>query len=237
MSAFLQGVGSTANLGGAATAALAFTTQNTAAGSLLVAVVNVFPQSKTLTSVTDNQGSGNSWTILLGQSVPGGNYDTYFCYALNTTGGSKPTVTFHFNASTTNVYAALGEFSGVKALRTSDVGNTGSSASPTSSSITPTAGDLLIGYFGGAGNVSGTPVAGLTYTYAESGSASSGSYNNGFEYKLNAAGGSTTANFVIANEGWSAGIAAFVPGSSGGGGGNSSWLTVNLNNSLRGLRH
>lgn len=237
MSAFLQSAGSTANLGGAATAALAFTTQNTAAGSLLVAVVNVFPQSKILTSVTDNQGAGNIWTVLPGLAVTGGNYDVYFCYALNTAGGSKPTVTFHFNAATTNVYAALGEFSGVHALRTSDVGNAGSSASPTSAPISATAGDLLIGYFGGAGNISGTPTAGLTYNYGASGSASAASYNNGFEYNLSAAGGSITATFATANEGWAAGIAAFVPGSSGGGGGNSSWLTVNLNNSLRGLRH
>lgn len=199
-----------ANAGGAATATLAFTTQNTTPGSLLFAALQVFPQTRVLSSVTDDQG-GNTWVVLPGINVPGGNYTEYFCYALNTAGGTKPTVTFHFTGgNTTNVYPTLGEISGPTTFRAQDAGNTGSTTTPVSAAVAALAGDLLISNLGIAGSEAIVSlIAGSGYTLGSTAGVDATHFQTAWEYNLNAAGGSTTAGYTILATNWAANIAAF----------------------------
>ena len=141
---FVQGVSGTTNISGSHTAA--FTTQNTAAGNMLCCVINVYNPSAVLTGITDSQS--NTWVVL--PSINPGTYYTYFCYALNTAGGSKPTLTFSFSGGTTDVYYCLGEYSGVNTYRGISTVKTGSSTSLTTNAVTSVSGDLLISFLGGS---------------------------------------------------------------------------------------
>jgi inhibitor of cysteine peptidase len=112
-------------------------------GSLLVVVLMKQLNSGTF-SVSDSSGQNNTWTIQNGTA----NYPVKaFAYALNTAGGSTdlivPTVT-----GGGTIYYAIGEYSGVNAVRGATIWaeNPNSSAlTVTTTSIVTTANDLLLG--------------------------------------------------------------------------------------------
>ncbi|MFZ1974738.1 MAG: carboxypeptidase-like regulatory domain-containing protein [Candidatus Acidiferrales bacterium] len=194
---FIQGVSGITNInngsGNACTAA--FSTQNTAAGSMLCAVVNVNGNTVTLNSVTDNQG-GNTW-VVLPALTPGTGYRTYFCYALGTTGGTKPTVTFNMSAATADVWYALGEYNGVNTYRGTSTAGAGSGTTPTpTGSVTSVINDLLIAYFASNQNQS-TLGATSPLTMRETGGNGS-IFLNGFADEI-ATGVSSSGSFTHTN--------------------------------------
>jgi len=143
---YVQGVNQLADTGGAITTTQAFTTKNTAAGSLLVAILQVYNTNAIpLLSITDTQS--NTWVIASGPSqVTASPYRTYIAYALNTAGGSKPTVTFTWTAATDIFSCALMEYTGVNTLRSATYAAARSgSGSVTTPSIVTVAGDLVLG--------------------------------------------------------------------------------------------
>lgn len=135
------------NYGGSSTPQTSFTTQTTQAGNLLVAFVEIYPATTTVTSVTDSQG--NSWT-LEPQLSDDNTYVSYVAYALNTAGGSKDTVTFHCSGTATNAFISLAEYAGANAFR--GISTTGSASGTSSGTVTATSGsvtaqanDILVG--------------------------------------------------------------------------------------------
>jgi hypothetical protein len=142
--AYIQGVNQLTDYsGGSASPTQQFTTQNTAAGSLLVAICHVYLNSLTLNSVTDDQG--NTWVIANSQIVGSSPYKEFICYALKTQGGTKALVTFHFSGATALFSCALLEYSGVNALRSSVFTTQTGPGAVSSGAITTAAGDLIIG--------------------------------------------------------------------------------------------
>jgi hypothetical protein len=138
---FVQSATSASDLGGGATAALQFSTQNTGAGNLLVAIVECYAAATTLSSVTDSQN--NTWVVL--PNIGGSTYNFYLAYALNTAGGTKPTVTFHYSGTTGSVYAVIAEYSGVNTFRAAAAGAAGTGTTIVSNNVSAVTGDLLIG--------------------------------------------------------------------------------------------
>ena len=211
-------------LGGGSTASLKLTLENTLAGSGLLVVFQVSAQAEILTSVTDDQSALNVYTVLPALSAPGGLYDIYFAYALNTLGGTEPTITGHFSGTTTNVYAIVAEMTGVNTFRGTDAGNTGTSTTPVSASVATQAGDFLLGYFGTSGFGLGTQTAGNGYSSAGLGLSPS---VQGFIFLEDgtSAGGSQTAGCTMSGgPSWAAGIAAFYQTAAVSGGNNGAGL-------------
>jgi hypothetical protein len=208
--AFIQGVSGVSNIqnGTATVTGANFVTQNSAAGSLLVAEFEVNAQAATLNSITDNQG--NTWVVLSPFSN-GSTWDTYFCYALNTAGGSKPQLTLHFASAPASVYYALGEYSLVSSYRGASTALAIQFTQPSSTNaVTSVAGDLILGVYGAGANNTTAPTSSNS-TVEETG-------GNGTIHQLAfsdaiAAGTSSTVAF----SGWSSNVQgaiqalAFVP--------------------------
>jgi hypothetical protein len=208
---FVQGAASGQIGGVSANPTLAFTTQNTAAGNLLIAIISLF--GATLNSVTDSQG--NTYTV--SSDFTDTQYHFYLAYALNTLGGTTPTVTYHCSGTPANACAAVGEYSGVNTFRTISVNANGNSTTLASANISAVTGDLLIG-FGQAGTNTGI-TAGAPYNLREQGSISI-NHQNAFEDTIAASTGAVNATFTVVSAViWSAGIASFFQASGGGGGG------------------
>ena len=158
--AFVQGVSGVTNLqNGTATPNTAtFVTQNTAAGNTLLMMVSINPQSTTLSSVTDSQG--NTW-VILPAITNGSSYNGYLCYALNTAGGSKPTITLHLSAvNAGSIWYSLGEYSGISGFRGSSTAVTNQFTPPwTSNAVTTVVGDLVVGVIQNNVNNTGNPTS------------------------------------------------------------------------------
>ena len=129
-------------------ATLAFTTQNTTAGSLLCGIVR-YNSTGTLGAISDNQNSGNYTVVSLGTN---GAVTSAFFYKLNTTGGSKPTISCVLTGTVAGVVIAIAEYplSAAASLRTSNTG-TATGTNPTTAAVSPAVGDLLIAAFGSTG--------------------------------------------------------------------------------------
>lgn len=203
--AFVQGNGSTSGQTGTS-----FTlgySSNVTAGNLLVVAWRRATGSTTVTGISNTACAGNA-NVVYDTADPsttiGGGWG--WCFATST--GSS-TWTVNLSASTAGGVLVDAEYSGVSTLHATIGANTGTSLTPTSGSITATAGDLLIGVAEPDGQT--TAAAGSGYTYRESGT-SGGSIYVQLEDNLSATGGSTTASFTNtgnASLGWTAGIGAF----------------------------
>jgi hypothetical protein len=185
----------------AATETLAFASNNTAGNLLFVSVY--WQGGATITaSVSDSR---NTYTALTPQN-PMGSTTVWLqgFYSLNCGAGAN-TVTASFSgAGGTFVMICIGEWSGVNSFGQGPTPAQGSSATPTSSTITTTSTSLLIGYSGAGGAVSWTAGSGyaLLNTVATSVPAA-------FEDQLNVASGAASATFSIGSAAWAAGIASF----------------------------
>ena len=151
-----------------------------------------------ISSVTDT--IGNTYTSL--PLITNSPHESEGFYAVSTSGAAD-TVTVHFTGSGgTFVGLACGEWSGANHL---DVHGeaTGTSATPTSASVTPSApGELLIGYGDDAAN-----------NWSATGSwtlrSSATGVRYGLEDQLNSGTGSVASAFSIGSAPWTAGIVAF----------------------------
>lgn len=181
----------------------AFASANTA-GNLLV-VVQAQQSDTASPTVSDTQG--NTYASLSIKGTAGGSsaQEIYVYYAANCKGGAN-TVTTTANGSTGD-YIAIYEFSGAASSNAAVIGvsstvnneNGTPTTTPSSGSISPTAGSLL---FGTIYNVTGELA---TVISAGSGFTLGYNQNNGgvaftTEYKLSAASGSQTINFSSASE-------------------------------------
>lgn len=198
-------------------ATLAFTTQNTAAGSLLCGIVR-WNAGTTITGITDNQNAGNYTVVSLGTNT----VNAAFFYMLNTAGGSMPTVSIAFSSAPAGVTIAIAEYplAAAASLHTSNTG-TATGTNPTTTAVSPAVGDLLIAAFGDSPGIttaslsagtcgasatlhSGAVVGSSTYAVLEDGIANSTS--------------SQTASITYGtSSAYLAGLFAFSPPASGGG--------------------
>jgi len=116
---------------------------NTTPGTLLIVVLSR-PGNGGTFSISDSADQNNAWTLIQN----GSSYPTAgVAYALKTTGGSTDTITLTCSGGGT-IYYFLGEYSGVNSVRGTTpwaMTASGSTTTETTSSITTTAGDLLIG--------------------------------------------------------------------------------------------
>lgn len=216
--AFVQAKGGS---GSASPLNIAFTSA-VGAGSLLIAVFRINGTASAIT-VTDTQG--NLYTNLGNISTVNEVYEMW--YAPNAVGGAC-TVHINFTFGTGSAISGeIGEYSGVATVAPID-GSTSAAGTNSGNTTTTTSGDLLIGWGGNNTGTAFTQGAGYTQRFSQSNVTA-------FEDKLAGAPGSYNATFAAGPV--DTGIAAFKPTPSSGGGSSSSWLTVALANSLRGLRH
>ena len=192
-----------------------FTTQNTTAGSLLVACVRMGVTGRTSVAFSDDQG-GNTWTtVLIGNDI--NSVDTYFGYALNTTGGTKATVKLTFSGGGANCVWTIGEYpvGSASGLHTSSVLATGAtSTNPATPNVTPAVGDLLIGAWNLAGAATASVSAGSCGTSATlSGKgASGGGIYSAFEDGVAGSSSAQNATLTYASSSTYAGaLFAFTP--------------------------
>ncbi len=216
---FVQGTRITPYSGtGRSSDTLAFAS-NVTVGDLLIVVSAC--QNATPSSIADTQG--NSWASLKTGNSSATNC-TLFWTVATATGANTVTVTYSSSAA---VYTTLeiGEFSGVPVPASSTANNSGTGTAGSAGPITLTATGLVIA-FGANASGSVTPGSGFTLMTTAGNSAYS-------MYQLNVAAGSISATATV-NSPWGMGLVAFYPPVSGG---NRSWLSVGLNNGLRGVRH
>ena len=170
---FIQGnAATTAPTGNSSS--LAFSS-NVAVGNLLVMGWRR-ATTGTVTSVTDDMGVGNSWTVVYDTADTGGTSGGW-AYVF-TKGSGACTVSVNYSTSVAGGVVCIGEWNGPTAVRSNSAASTaGTGTLLTSPSITATAGDLLLGLFqANTGNASVT--AGSGYVARESGSA------GGVKYEL-----------------------------------------------------
>jgi hypothetical protein len=212
-------------------AAVAFTTKNLTQGNLLVSMLRCNTSGITTLACSDNVNG--SWTLVSQSAVVTPTF--CFAYFIGTAGGSKPTVTWSGFTAGSGV-VCISEWSGVNALRTVGTVATSSSGvtSAATNSITPVLGDLVIGGLAVSGI--STLVNGSGWTNAVSGESGGTDVDANLEYQIST-GIATDATWTWSGttpSDFAAGIIAFYMSS---GGASQSWLTVDLVNSLRGLRH
>jgi len=128
------------------------------------------------------------------------------CYHVSSAGGGGATITATASGlDWTGI--TIDEFSGVGALDVNDTPATGVSSSyPSSNSVTPTAGDLVLGYSAQAAGYSPTYIAGTGFTLG-----AIGTYPSANEYMLSSSG-SVSATFGLSGSGggtWLAHVVAF----------------------------
>jgi len=212
------GAGQSSSGGTPNTYSLAFTTQNCAAGNMLVFCARM-NASTTVTGISDDEG--NTWQVV---GPIANDIDLYFGYALNIVGGTKASVKVTFSGTGVigGISPCIAEYSGVNTFRASDAGNTGTGDNSTSAAVTAAAGDLLIGYMADVGGQSGF-AAGTIGAGAGNLQESSGVGGNIYAALADgtASAGSNTAGFTSAvSTAWAAGVSAFyeLVAASGGGG-------------------
>ena len=178
-------------------------------GDLLVLSAGVYTgATNQITSVTDS--AGNSWTKIGAYDVSGHNSDGEMWYSPNA--ASAATVTVHLS-STVNTAIEVQEFSGVATASPLDTsaGQSNTSTSADSGSITPAAGnELLVGFAAGHANAETMTVssAGFTTQPQQTTGASVASIVTGSKVLSTPSAQAFTATFPTAMY-WAAGIAAF----------------------------
>jgi hypothetical protein len=133
----------------------AFTTANITAANSVVVVASV--NGTTTSSVTDT--AGNAY-VKLGAVTAGVDEVSVWYAPITAGGGTKPTVTAHFAANSTDLGIAFAEYSGLSQLTGSSAVDTSSSAintstnAPTSGTTgaTTAANEAVIGFYGDFGN-------------------------------------------------------------------------------------
>ena len=199
----------------------AFTVQNTAAGSLLIAVARLATTGHTGVAFSDNN-SGVWTTVKIGSNI--GTVDSYFGYALNTTGGTKPTISLNYSGGAENAVMCIGEYpvGSASALHTSAVHTTGTTGTnPATPNVTPAVGDLLIGAWQGPFTAASTSAGtcGASATLSGKGTSGAGIYSC-FEDGIAASAAAQDATLTYATSSTYAGaLFAFSPPASGGGAG------------------
>jgi calcineurin-like phosphoesterase family protein len=180
-------------------------------GDLLVLTVAGYTgATNNIASVTDT--AGNAWTKV-GAYFVSGHYsegELWFCP------NAKAVTSVTVRSSTALVQATtVLEFSGIAAISPLDkaVGTAGTSKTANSGSITPAAGELLVGFAAGHGNTQSMTVTTAGFSaLAQRTSAASTSASVRAGYQVGAGGTpvALTATFGTAMY-WAAGIAAFHP--------------------------
>ena len=182
-------------------------------GDLLVLSASVYTGATNhITSVTDS--AGNSWTRIGAYDVSGHNSDGEMWYSPNA--ASATTVTVRLS-TTVNTAIEVQEFSGVATASPLDTsaGQSNTSASAASTSITPAAGnELLVGFVAGHANAETMTVSssGFTTQPQQTTGASVASIVTGSKVLSTPSAQSFAATFPTAMY-WAAGIAAFKPAS------------------------
>jgi hypothetical protein len=207
---------------------------NCTAGNLLVLVMRSGVNGAGQTTVSDTLT--NSWTQAILETITGGSQAFQLWYVLKCKSTGANSITIGGSNGTANAVCA--EFSPSGAIASVDgtpSSATGDSTAAASGNITPANGNDLIvaGCFNTTAN--GRTITSSNLTIPTNGTSNG---NGSLGYALNQPAGTYDPAFVYSSTAvdWGAGAAAFsIPGSTGGG--NSSWLTVDANNSLRGLRH
>jgi hypothetical protein len=231
---FVQSVSPSSNMASGNSGIIQFTTQNTGAGNLLVLLVQCFPNN-TLNSATDSQG--NTWVVL--PNIGGSTYSFQMAYALNTVGGTKDLITFHFSGSNTNCFGVAAEYSGVNTFRAAATGATGTGTSIVSNNVSAVVGDLLLGFAMVYTASSNAFTLGSGFSnLVVSNNGASNSWN-ALENKTAGSTGNVDATFTgpSGTSNFWAGIGAFYQSAPVGGG--VSGLSLAMDASLRntGLRH
>lgn len=213
---FIQGTGTTNAIVSSATPGLAYGS-NVTSGNLLIFAWRR-ATGGTVNNVTDT--IGNTWTVVYDTVDGGSAINGGWAWAVSKASGAN-TVTLNLSVSNAATVLAVGEWNGPNAVRaTIAAALSTSSTTPTSSAITPTSGDLLIGLYAGSTGVA-SAVAGTGYTLRAQGEGSAGTVTYvAVEDNLSAAGGSTTASFTVSGgaNGQLTGIGAFYTAATGGSG-------------------
>ena len=208
----------------------AFTVQNTAAGSLLVAVARLATTGHTGVAFSDNN-SGVWTTVKIGSNI--GTADSYFGYALNTAGGTKPTISLNYSGGAETAVMCIGEYpvGSASALHTSAVLTTGATGTnPATPNVTPAVGDLLIGAWQGTPFATASTSArtcGASATLSGKGTSGANIYSC-FEDGIAASAVAQNATLTYATSSTYAGaLFAFSPPAGGAGSGLLRLLGVN----------
>jgi hypothetical protein len=164
--------------------------------------------SGAVTSVDDNMGSGNVWTVVYDTSMSGATHGWAYTFT-NATGVC--TVTVHLSTSSVNALSAIGEWSGPNAVRATAAMRLQSSINLlVSNSITVHNGDLMLGVFSTANGGTSFTASGTGWTGREVASITSTKWLL-LSDNLSASAGSQTATATCAGSqtGLGSGIAAF----------------------------
>jgi hypothetical protein len=184
----------------------------TSPGDLLVLSASVFTgTSNRITSVTDS--AGGSWKRVGAYAVTGHNSDGEMWYSA----GALPTTSITVHTSSPAIASlSIQEFSGVAGTNPLDVsaGTSKVSTSPASGQVTPTAGDLVVGFI--AGHASSQPITVTAPGYTTQGQQTSvatkiTSVVSGYQVLGTASGQNFTGRLSTSVD-WAAGIAAYRPG-------------------------
>jgi hypothetical protein len=198
--AFVQ---SKSNDGGTvATDSIAFTSNNTAGNTIIVAVRQGFLANPTPVTITDTRG--NTYYEVASQDSTNDHRDKIFAAYNIASGANTVTCTYANNVANTMRWA-IHEFSGIQVRGAVDktAGNTGSSTTLDSGNIVTAQANALI--FGMATtNSNATITKGASYTLGESNTKIT------TEYKIVSSTGTYSADFSSApSDTWAAAIAAF----------------------------
>jgi subtilisin family serine protease len=188
---------------------------NLTPGSVIVAAITSYPKPPAANAVTDTLG--NVYTVIGSTSRTSGGAYTGLYYAKNNATAAD-TLTYRVTSSGNQLSIVITEFTGVNLSNPIDAaaGSTGSSSSPTSGNMTPSAaGDLVIG----AGTHDNTTVTtpGAGFTMAAIATEDSSTHQPlAMEYRTLATTSPAAAPFSLAGaSGW-AQVGALLRSSSGG---------------------
>jgi len=183
----------------------------TSAGHLLVLSASVYTGiTNPITSVTDP--AGNAWTRIGAFAVAGHYSDGEMWYAASAR--ATTSLSIHL-ASPAVVSMAIEEFSGVAASSplTASRGSSATSISPASGSLTPTAGDLVVGFIAGHTSPQAFGVTAAGYTgqgqrTSVGGGSAIASVLTGYEV-LNVVSAEAYSGSFSSTMYWAAGVAEF----------------------------
>lgn len=213
---------------------------NCTAGNVLVSVTRwagnaAGPSGSNLTDTL-----GNTWVQASLETITGGSQSFQLWYVLNCKSTGANSVSFTgVNSLADSVIAEFSPSGAIASLDGSAISATANGTAPAPGNIVVAAGnsDLIVaGFMNSTANSRTIGGTGTGFNIPTNGSVSG---NGALIYGVNLTPGTYAPGFTISGGAvnWgSSGMAFSIPGSTGGGT-SASWLTVNLDNSLRGLRH
>lgn len=187
-------------------------TSNPTAGNAIVCGVSVFPNSSTLTSVVDNAGTPNNYTVSAHSpaNANGSAVQMILVYLLNAPSGAGKTITATASATITfNSFIGCNEYHrsfGTWTIDTDVAGGGTTGTAVNNPSITSAvAGELEVGF---ANVQNGISTANTPWNFCSAGTTSSNV--GGCEDILSSTGSSTAMNFTATATGqWNSMLAAF----------------------------